>query len=148
MSDRNACEDTLSSLRRFIQQDPRIAWSDSDEPSTDINAARLRGKYYGAKYIVHRPFLYYALHHFDETHLTTEVMDMYHDFERDFHKFSLQDQPPKGWNKKQRADWLTFQMLMSCRMCIDAAKSSTIAFDGVLRHKRLMVTNIFGTAHA
>lgn len=39
-----------------------LRWDDSEPPSTDINAARLRAKYYGARYIIHRPFIYHALH--------------------------------------------------------------------------------------
>lgn len=36
-----------------------------------------------------------------------------------------------------------------CRICIDAAMRSTVAFDGVENFdRRLIVTNIMGTAHA
>jgi hypothetical protein len=40
-----------------------VAWNDKDPPSSDINAARMRAKYYGARYIIHRPLLYNALHY-------------------------------------------------------------------------------------
>ena len=33
-------------------------------------------------------------------------------------------------------------------ICIQAAIRSTTAFDGVLDHRRMVVTNIMGTAHA
>ena len=36
-------------------------WDEDDHQSTDINVARMRAKYYGAKYITHRPALQYAL---------------------------------------------------------------------------------------
>lgn len=41
-------------------------WNDSEPPHPDILAARLRAKYYGARYITTRPFLDYALHVMDE----------------------------------------------------------------------------------
>ena len=116
--------------------------------ASNINAARLRGKYYDTKYIVHRPFLYYALHHFNTTHLNDNVMASFRAFENDPAGFALKERPPPEADKKERANWLILQMLISCRLCVEAAKCSTTAFDGVLKHKRLMITNIFGTAHA
>ncbi|KAI7970687.1 hypothetical protein EIK77_000032 [Talaromyces pinophilus] len=47
-----------------------MQWQEGDEPSDDINTARLRAKYYGARYIIYRPILERALHseslHYDE----------------------------------------------------------------------------------
>ncbi|PYH63207.1 putative C6 finger domain protein [Aspergillus vadensis CBS 113365] len=40
-----------------------MRWKDADPPHEDINVARMRAKYYGARYIIHRPLLYWALHH-------------------------------------------------------------------------------------
>lgn len=40
------------------------------------------------------------------------------------------------------------EILRSAKQCIDAAMQSTEAFDGVRQRERLVVTNIFGTAHA
>ena len=148
MSDRNTCENILLQFRQYVAQDKRLAWSDRDEPVSDINAARLRGKYYGAKYIVHRPFLYYALHHFDKTQLNDQVMKKFKAYDQRPSNFVLEDRPPASANRQERADWLVLQMLISCRLCVEAAKMSTRAFDGVLKNRRLMVTNIFGTAHA
>ena len=148
MRDRDACEKTLLSFRNLIQKDHRMRWNDSDAPSSDINAARLRGKYYGARCIIHRPFLDYALHHLEEKELTPEVMERFHEYERNPRSFSLENQPGKYTSKEKRPQWLILQMLVSCRQCVRAAKLSTTAFDGVLKQKRLIVTNIFGTAHA
>ncbi|PYI08954.1 hypothetical protein BO78DRAFT_54343 [Aspergillus sclerotiicarbonarius CBS 121057] len=39
-----------------------MKWKDTDPPHPDINVARMRAKYYGARYIIHRPLLYHALH--------------------------------------------------------------------------------------
>ncbi|EHA18725.1 hypothetical protein ASPNIDRAFT_119094 [Aspergillus niger ATCC 1015] len=40
-----------------------MTWKDTDPPSPDINVAHMRAKYYSAQYLIHRPLLYYALHH-------------------------------------------------------------------------------------
>lgn len=40
-----------------------MKWNDTEPPATDINVARMRAKYYGARYIIHRPVLYHALHY-------------------------------------------------------------------------------------
>ena len=39
-----------------------MIWQDDYPPAKEINAARMRAKYYGARYIIHRPLLYHALH--------------------------------------------------------------------------------------
>ncbi|KAJ5988543.1 hypothetical protein N7481_003753 [Penicillium waksmanii] len=49
-------------LWRFSLPDIMI-WKDEDPPAKEINAARMRAKYYGARYIIHRPLLYHALHY-------------------------------------------------------------------------------------
>ncbi|KAJ5234572.1 uncharacterized protein N7469_003740 [Penicillium citrinum] len=40
-----------------------MRWKDDYPPAKEINAARMRAKYYGARYIIHRPLLYHALHY-------------------------------------------------------------------------------------
>ena len=51
------------SLQQWRRSLPEVMqWKDHDPPSKDINVARMRAKYYGACYIIHRPLLYYALH--------------------------------------------------------------------------------------
>src|SRR5438067_1367089 len=42
-----------------------LAWNDNDPPPEDINAARLRAKYYGCQYIVFRPLIHHLLHPLD-----------------------------------------------------------------------------------
>lgn len=39
-----------------------MQWNDTEEPANEINAARMRAKYYGSRYIIHRPLFYHALH--------------------------------------------------------------------------------------
>lgn len=45
--------------------------------------------------------------------------------------------------EKRRAETISL-----AHICVQAAMHSTVAFDGVLDHRRLIVTNIMGTAHA
>lgn len=122
-----------------------LAWNDDDPPATDINVARLRGKYYGSIYVILRPYLRIANHFIDF--------------------------PPTGANA--RASHHNLQLLEDLSdgqksiigiavKCINAAIQSTIAFDRVgaapgsnyvkfdanARPRRLVVTNIFGTMHA
>ena len=135
---RNAFMETLRGWREALP--PELAWEDSEPPSRDINAARLRGKFYGAKYIIHRTFLRYALEH-----------DLFSDTEHPSMGGSTQDRknslmaPPDTAAQIQRNE-----ILKSCKTCIEAARQSTIAFDGIIYEpdRRFIVTNIFGTAHA
>lgn len=114
-----------------------MRWKDDDPPADDINIARLRAKYYGAKYIIHRPFLYYALH------------DFRGEFTEQHKKESQRGNDDEYFKKTPLSSDLRFhELLRSCRLCVNAAIQSTLAFDGVITKRRLVVTNIFGTAHA
>ena len=148
LPNRTLCESTLMEFRDKILHFPELRWNDTDAPAEDINAARLRGKFYGARYIVHRPWLYYALHFYDESHLTENVMKNFFAYERNPSLSKLEDPPPPNATPQERDDWKVLQVLISCRMCVEAAKRSTLAFDGIINKRRLMVTNIFTTAHA
>ena len=106
---------------------PPMQWNDYDPPASEINAARMRAKYYGARYIIHRPFLHHALH---KSLPPVDVMDAAID----------------SAVKQAQATSMNQNLINLCRACIEAAKASTIAFDGI--RGRLIVTNIFGTAHA
>lgn len=123
-----------------------LQWGDDGPLARTINDARLRGKFYGAQYIIHRPFLHAALDY-------------------DFESASMQSPPdanlngavsvplgpelvmgpPKATSEYERRKAETISLAVTC---IQAAKKSTVAFDGVLDHRRLIVTNIMGTAHA
>jgi hypothetical protein len=119
---------------------PDLKWADSDPPPAGILSARLRAKYWGARYVINRPFLDYALH----------IMSYVKDGRRvesvavDVHR-----------NPRDKAEIHLFKAIQlmgegevwaACRRCIEAAMQSTIALDGV--PDRLVVTNIHGTAHA
>lgn len=131
-------ENILTTWREGLP--PLLRWNDSDPPSSDILAARLRAKYYGARYIINRPFLDYALH----------IMPGL----RDEHPMEAVARDGYG-NPRDKADVHLFRAIenlgesivwQAARRCVDAAMHSTIAFDGV--PDRLIITNIHGTAHA
>lgn len=134
----NGHENVLGLWRQSLPED--LKWNDIDNPPSDILHARLRAKYWGARYIINRPFLDYALHimpHLRDGKEVEEVAKDVHGNPRDkaeihlFKAIQLMD---------EREIWRSVQR------CIDAAMQSTIAFDGV--PDRLVVTNIHGTAHA
>ena len=108
LSCRDKCEGMLNNWLKLLP--PEMRWKDTDPPAEDINVARLRANFYGTKYIIHQPFLNYALH-----------------------------------NPLEAQNW---EILGSVRLCLEAAMHTTEAFDGVVKNERLIVTNIFSTAHA
>lgn len=151
-----------------------MKWKDDEEPASDINTARLRAKYYGARYIIHRPLLYHALHHFKgpsepsgraasspisavlsgskSQQMSPSVTHCQRS--TSMPRFPSSDMGPPGrtpstpgetWPSPSLSD-LTPKLLRACQKCVSSAILSTEAFDGV--KERPVVTNIFGTAHA
>ncbi|KAK4556162.1 hypothetical protein LTR86_006859 [Recurvomyces mirabilis] len=119
---------------------PALRWNDEDKPAENILAARLRAKYWGALYVVNRPFLDYALHIMPYVKDGMEVRKIAKDVNN---------------NPRHLAEIHLFEAIASmpdeeiwqaCKRCIDAAMQSTVALDKV--PNRLVVTNIHGTAHA
>lgn len=128
-----------------------LQWSDKDEPSQDINDARLRAKFYGAQYIIHRPFLRIVL---DNEVQLPDIVSPRSDGFKDARGASEHPQP-----KERRSGIMApprpiadndhhEDAIKSAKICVSAAMQSTEAFDNILKSKRLIVTNIFGTAHA
>jgi len=134
-----------------------LAWTDDEPPSTDLNVARLRAKYYGALYITLRPYLRIACHGVDyppshyngswSHHNSPAANDASTPTHRNINMVDLSDD--------QR------DLVNVVSICVDSAIRSTIAFDRVgadpnseyenyriTRTKRLVLTNIFGTLHA
>lgn len=114
-----------------------MKWKDNDPPSSDINVARMRAKYYGARYIIYRPLLHHALH------LPSQ---------RQGQSNGNGPTPKKPliahgtiWPGPTWPD-LPAKLRRACTVCISSAIASTTAFDGI--RGRPVVTNIFGTAHA
>ncbi|CAG8904335.1 unnamed protein product [Penicillium nalgiovense] len=143
-----------------------MQWDESDPPANEINAARMRAKYYGARYIIHRPLLYHVLH-YGHTGARAGPIS-----QNSMESPAFQQLPPSMLHSSARApsmssdmgstpaaistDWqppevrlheLPKKLKSACHICISSAIKSTEAFDGVGGH-RLVVTNIFGTAHA
>lgn len=141
-----------------------LNWRDSDPPATEINHARLRGKYYGGTYMILRPYLYILLHHFPlppgpaqgghSSSSTSPAADPYSNSSPAIRKSSVRTSGIVGLMPGQE------RMLTVAAMCVDAAIQSTIAFDrvgadpnseyrfGKITGNRLIVTNPFGTLHA
>jgi hypothetical protein len=120
-------------------------WGDDDTPPMDLGVTRLRAKFYGAAYIMNRPFLHSALHCADdELKASGDMLEngmMNWDYEK-LMKERLMDH-------KELTDLAT-----SSKRCILAALHSTVAFDGLLWderkeiNKRPKLTNIQGTMAA
>ena len=138
-----------------------MQWNEDDEPSSDINTARLRAKYYGARYIIYRPVLERALHSAAE-----KVEDGKEEAESKpaipFKAHNYQAQSMARWasepglhqqfgdsddiHQTVKFEELNDETRRACEQCISAAIQSTRAFHNI--QGRLIVTNIFGTAHA
>ncbi|EAW06308.1 putative C6 finger domain protein [Aspergillus clavatus NRRL 1] len=151
-----------------------MRWKDGDPPSKDINVARMRAKYYGARYIIHRPLLYHALHFaglpdaaltsvdspagsvlsgpksqqvspsLTHSQRATNMARLSSDMGLAGH--SAPPSFPAGSMGTIAYRDLPTKLRRACKVCIDSAILSTEAFDGV--EGRPIVTNIFGTAHA
>lgn len=117
-----------------------LKWDDKDLPSSRILLARLRAKYWGARYVANRPFLDYALHIMPYVQDGHSVKDAALDARGDPREASevhiFEAIQSMGYKEAQAG----------CQRCIEAAIQSTVAFDGV--GGRLIVTNIHGVAHA
>lgn len=148
-----------------------MKWKDSDPPPKEINVARMRAKYYGARYIIHRPLLYHALHYAANPDAPPPPVDsptasalsgsksqqvspsMTHSQRASnmvrlssdlgtMGRNSLSSRPGRAMTYRD----LPTKLRRACKVCVDSAILSTEAFDGI--DGRPVVTNIFGTAHA
>ena len=124
-----------------------LNWEESDPPSRDLLEARLRAKYYGAKVITHRSFILRILSNSAEkspkmrSRQAKEIFNEYKhgiiDPEIDTTNGSPHEEPdPKYLELAERG--------------IKALIKSTTAFHGLgdPGQVRLIVTNVWGTAHA
>ncbi|KAK2811343.1 hypothetical protein FQN50_002220 [Emmonsiellopsis sp. PD_5] len=145
-----------------------MKWDEGDPPSDNIIIARMRAKYYGARYIIHRPLLHHALHPMS-SNLTSAAAPS--PSPSNVSSSQSHSSPPEKpaiiapTQEKHSSDMgppgrtilvpdkqpsmiklLDSKVHKACQACIEAAIQSTIAFDGI--KGRPIVTNIFGTAHA
>ncbi|KAF2147209.1 uncharacterized protein K452DRAFT_3403 [Aplosporella prunicola CBS 121167] len=133
-------EEQLQGWRDTLPQ--WLQWDDADDPALDINTARMRAKYYGAKYIITRPVLHWAVQQKDPPRWMVKMYVPSSD------SSSSPDEPPRfPMDTNAEARW--HKVISTSKRCVDAAIQSTLAFDGVESpSQRLIVTNIYGTAHA
>ena len=146
-----------------LQDIQGVGWTDQgsdDHKNEDINIARMRGKYYGAKYIINRPALAYALSLCPRSGSSSTPRS--HPTESPIfgpgHNPQLASPagghtPGTGYRRQNEMgpplrlmDRLDPRVVKAATACVWAAVRSTTAFDGV--QGRLIITNIFGTAHA
>lgn len=130
-------------------------WDEDHHKSHDINVARMRGKYYGAKYIIHRPTLAYALYHLsgrtprDRPSESPMGAPTSQQPSPAINQPALDTRYPKPGSERRlpsKVQELDPWVLDSAKTCVEAAIRSTTVFDAV--KDRLIVTNIFGTAQA
>jgi hypothetical protein len=154
--------DILLSWRRLLPAE--LAWDDSDPPSTDINIARLRAKFYGGHYMILRPFLFLAVHEIELP--PGPPMTSWSPQTGSPAATSEAAATPNNSFSQNRGGLVDLNaeqsgVLLVAHQCVSSAIQSTIAFDRVganphtLYHRfnetpkeRLVVTNIFGTLHA
>ena len=149
---RNIHDESLQNWRNVLP--PWLRWDDEDEPATDINDARLRAKYYGALYIIHRPFLRHVLDReinaqgtdSPQTDVLKAALHKPLAYSAQSHESSRAAMPPPRSTSAETN--IETEILHSARICVKAAMRSTVAFDNIIDRQRLIVTNIFGTAHA
>ena len=125
-----------------------LSWDDSDPPASDINAARMRAKYYGARYIINRPFLRFAVLNMSPQPIEflSEQDSPHDDAEFNHHSIYGSDIVENKSQHPQDKRVDKQKILRAAKRCIDAAMNSTVALDNV--DGRLIVTNIWGTSHA
>lgn len=149
---RNIHDESLQNWRNVLP--PWLQWKDEDDPSPDINDARLRAKYYGALYIIHRPFLRHVLDReiiaqgtdSPQSDVLKRALDKPSAYSAQSHERSRGAMaPPRSTSADSNVQ---AEILHSAKICVKAAMRSTVAFDKILNRQRLIVTNIFGTAHA
>lgn len=119
-----------------------MKWTDEDPPAGEILQARLRAKYYGAQVITYRHFVLKILEHSAaKTSKPGEQISS---------EFKTGIDVPSINSNATRPEEVDPKVLEYAKKCIRALIKSTTAFYGVgdPTQDRLIVTNIWGTAHA
>jgi len=127
-----ACQENLNTIAKWA---PLFTWdADKGEPARDILAARLRAKYYGAQVITYRHFVLKIL---EMSSKGGEIIT---------EEFKANVSAPVVMDGKE----LDFKVIEFARNGIKALIYSTKAFHGLgdPGRDRIVVTNIWGTAHA
>lgn len=120
----NEIQLVLKSARdRWVPESYR--WTDDSPLPEDILGARLRAKYWGSQVILYRPFL-------------RSILDG-------------EAQPPYlsgRMNPNEKTIDCDRRTIENARLAIHALIESTRAFHGIKSSQRIIITNVFGTAHA
>lgn len=138
----------LDGLRDFMDHygEPRnlATWHDEDPRCDDLNISRVRGKYYGARYLILRPFLQQCMqwHNndakppgFQEPVSRKDTLPL----------INLRKMEESSANVDHEFQGEERSLFIGCaKGAIDAALNSTVAFDGLLPN-RFLITNIHGT---
>ncbi|KAI0845980.1 hypothetical protein F5Y00DRAFT_254929 [Daldinia vernicosa] len=119
-----------NSRNRWVPNSYR--WNDNDPPASDILGARLRAKYWGSQVILYRPFLRAIL-------------------EREPWPYHNQAGSPDAQQTPEYAEvpqGVDSRIVKYASLAIYALVESTRAFHGIPSSQRIIITNVFGTAHA
>lgn len=137
-------EENLQNIKKFLEiACPVLHWNESDPPATDILGARLRAKYYGAEVITYRYFVLKILENSADKSprpSNTNIINAY----------KIDIVSPDMVSRTTQSEDLDPRVKGYARRCIQALINSTKAFHALgdpSRH-RIIVTNIWGTAHA
>ncbi|KAJ8124383.1 hypothetical protein O1611_g9257 [Lasiodiplodia mahajangana] len=127
----NAIQSVLKSARN--QWVPlAYRWEDDDPLPKEILGARLRAKYWGSQVILYRPFLRNILD--GEIHASSICSNEAGMMDSTGIKPKIKEHDPR--------------MIENAGLAIRALIESTRAFHGLNNNQRIIITNIFGTAHA
>ena len=156
--------DILTTWRNLLP--PALIWHDHEPPSTDLNVARLRAKYYGGMYMILRPYLHIAVHEIELPPNPPTSSSTWSSQTSSPAAMTDSVTTPTSYRPGRRAGLVDLsqdqnQVLEVALACIKSAIQSTIAFDRVgadpkteydrfieTPKERLILTNIFGTLHA
>lgn len=132
-----ACEQVLDQFNTIA---PHLKWDDNNAEdlfARDILGARLRAKFYGARVITYRDFVLKILQRSSE-------MSMAQD-EQNSNSAATVLAPASSVDAEVEPIIIQY-----AEQCIKALIKSTVAFHGIgeIGKDRLIVTNIWGTAHA
>lgn len=131
-------------MRDIKRLAPNLAWEEGDPPAKDILGARLRAKFFGAEVITYRSFVLKILVNSAAKSPKSSTVNVIQEYKANIGDLGgaitrttrVEDIDPKVWGYAKR--------------CIKALFNSTKAFHrlGDPGRERLIVTNIWGTAHA
>jgi hypothetical protein len=133
-------------LKDILGLAPQLSWRETDPPAKNILGARLRAKYYGAEVITYRSFVLKLLVDTAAKSPKSTTVGIIQEY-----KSNIVDLPSGGAiTRTTRSEDIDPKVWIYAERCITALINSTTAFYqlGDPGRDRLIVTNIWGTAHA